>query len=118
VPIQATTVREKIVDKEGNIVPPDTKPGAAKRRPTAILDADLKPGQERKELEGVFIVKDNKAVFMPVTTGIAGEKYFEVVSGIKEGEQVIVGPFSSVRELAEGAAVKIEAASRSSAVKK
>jgi HlyD family secretion protein len=118
VPIQATTVREKIVDKEGKIVPPDTKTGPAKRRPTAILESDLKPGQERKELEGVFVVKDNKAVFMPVTTGIAGEKYFEVLSGASVGDQVIVGPFSSVRELAEGAAVKIEAASRSSAVKK
>ena len=70
-----------------------------KRRPAAIQAAELKPGQERKELEGVFVVKDNKAVFMPVKTGIAGEKYFEVLSGVNEGDQVIVGPFSSVREL-------------------
>jgi HlyD family secretion protein len=118
IPIQATTVREKIVDKDGKIVPPDAKQGPGKRRPTAILESDLKPGQERKELEGVFVVKDNKAVFMPVTTGIAGEKYFEVLSGASVGDQVIVGPFSSVRELADGAAVKVEAASRSSAVKK
>jgi HlyD family secretion protein len=115
VPIQATTVREKIVDKEGNMVPEEKPVGGAKKRPTAILDADLKPGQEKKELEGVFVVKDNKATFMPVKTGIAGEKYFEVISGINPGDQVIVGPFSSVRELADGATVKIEAAGRSSA---
>ena len=53
--------------------------------------AELKPGQERKELEGVFVVQDNKAVFVPVKTGIAGEKYFEVLSGLKENDQVIVG---------------------------
>jgi HlyD family secretion protein len=117
VPIQATTVREKIVDKAGNIVP-DENQGPGKRRPTTVSAAELKPGQERKELEGVFLVKDNKATFVPVQTGIAGEKYFEVLSGIKESDQVIVGPFTSVRELADGAAVKIEAASRSSAVKK
>ena len=116
IPIQATTVREKIVDKEGNIVP-DENPGPGKKRPTVILDSQLKPGQEKKELEGVFVVKDNKAVFTPVKTGIAGEKYFEVISGLKEGEQVIVGPFSSVRELADGAAVKVEAATRSSTKK-
>ena len=116
IPIQATTVREKIVDKEGNIVP-DENPGPGKKRPTMILDSQLKPGQEKKELEGVFVVKDNKAVFTPVKTGIAGEKYFEVISGLKDGEQVIVGPFSSVRELADGAAVKIEAATRSSTKK-
>jgi HlyD family secretion protein len=115
VPIQATTVREKTVDKDGNMVPEDNPTG--KKRITAA-SAELKPGQERKELEGVFVVKDNKAVFTPIKTGIAGEKYFEVLSGAKEGDQVIVGPFSSVRELADGAAVKIEAASRSSAVKK
>ena len=34
---------------------------------------------------------------MPVKTGIAGEKYFEVLSGLKEGDAVITGPFASVR---------------------
>jgi HlyD family secretion protein len=86
------------------------RPGA-----TSVQASELKPGQERKELEGVFVVRDNKAEFVPVKTGIAGEKYFEVVSGLKEGDQVIVGPFSSVRDLADGAAVKVEAAKRTPA---
>ena len=72
----------------------------------------MKPGQERKELEGVFVVRDGKAVFEPVKTGIAGEKYFEIISGLKEGDNVIVGPFASVRTLADGAAVKVEQAPR------
>jgi HlyD family secretion protein len=117
VPIQATTVREKIVDKAGNMVP-EENPGPGKRRSTTVSAAELKPGQERKELEGVFLVKDNKATFVPIKTGIAGEKYFEVLSGVKEGDQVIVGPFSSVRELGDGADVKIEAATRASLAKK
>jgi HlyD family secretion protein len=111
VPIQAMTVREMVVDKEGNIVrDSDDK----RRRPSSggVEAAELKPGQERKELEGVFVVQDNKAMFVPVKTGIAGEKYFEVLSGLKENDQVIVGPFASVRELADGGAVKIEAAPR------
>jgi HlyD family secretion protein len=108
VPIQATTVREVVVDDKGNSVrePLDEK---KPRRPTAMPGAqaaELKPGQSRKELEGVFVVQNNKAVFMPVKTGIAGEKYFEVLSGLKEGDAVITGPFASVRSLAEGAAVK------------
>jgi HlyD family secretion protein len=52
-----------------------------------------------------------------VKTGIAGEKYFEVLSGVKEGDQVIVGPFSSVRELKDGAAVKVEASKGSTGAK-
>jgi HlyD family secretion protein len=114
VPIQATAVRELIVDKEGNLVRDEAK-GPQKGRSNAAATQELKPGQERKELEGVFVVKDNKAVFTPIKTGIAGEKYFEISSGANVGDQVIVGPFSSVRELREGQAVKIEAATRSSA---
>lgn len=108
VPIQATTVREVVVDATGAVVrPPATEPGR-RPRPGALQASELKPGETRKELEGVFVVRDDKAEFTPVTTGIAGEKYFEVVSGLKEGDSVIVGPFSSVRELADGAAVKVE----------
>jgi HlyD family secretion protein len=111
VPIQATTVREMIVDKEGNIVR-DDKAGRGGRGRGAVAQQDLKPGQERKELEGVFVVRDNKSMFTPVKTGIAGEKYFEVLSGLNVGDQVVIGPFSSVRELRDASAVKIEAATR------
>jgi HlyD family secretion protein len=113
VPIQATTVREMVVDKEGNIVRED--PAKAKGRPGSVQAQELKPGQERKELEGVFTVKDGKAVFTPVKTGIAGDKYFEALSGVAVGDQVIIGPFSSVRELRDGGPVKIEATPRGAA---
>ena len=111
VPIQATTVREVVVDDKGQIVREPATPG---RRPssTTVQASELKPGQERKELEGVFVVRDNKAVFEPIKTGIAGEKFFELTSGLKEGDSVIVGPFASVRTLADGALVKIEQAPR------
>ena len=112
VPIQATTVREMVVDDKGNIVREQAAPGAPPRRPGGVQAAELKPGQQRKEVEGVFVVRDNKAVFEVVKTGIAGEKYFEVLSGLKEGDNVIVGPFSSVRSLADGVMVKVEQAPR------
>jgi HlyD family secretion protein len=115
VPIQAMTVRETVIDREGNIVR-DDKPGRGRGGVGAVQAAELPPGQERKELEGVFIVKDTKATFVPVKTGIAGEKYFEVLSGLKAGDQVIVGPFSSVRELKDGGAVKIDTTTRASTV--
>jgi HlyD family secretion protein len=112
VPIQATTVREMIVDDKGNLVRPPENEKRPSARPSAMTAqaAELKPGQTRKELEGVFIVQNNKAVFNPVKTGIAGEKYFEVLSGLKEGDAVITGPFASVRSIADGAAVKISTA--------
>lgn len=116
VPIQATTVREMVVDQEGNIVRDQTtgpaQTAAARRAAAAAGGAELKPGQQRKELEGVFVVADGKAQFVAVKTGIPGDKYFEVLSGLKENDQVIVGPFSSVRELRDGVAVKATPAPR------
>jgi HlyD family secretion protein len=111
VPIQATTVREVVLDDKGQVV---REPATQGRRPssTTVQASELKPGQERKELEGVFVVRDGKAVFEPVKTGIAGEKYFEILSGLKDGDSVIVGPFASVRTLADGATVKVEQAPR------
>lgn len=121
VPIQATTVREMIVDDKGAIIrPPEGE--KQRRRPTATAGAaqgaDLPAGQTRKELEGVFVVKDGKSQFVQVKTGIAGEKYFEVLRGLQEGDAVIIGPFASVRELADGAAVKVESAPGSAATAK
>ena len=110
VPIQATTVREVVVNEEGIIVREPATPNQG-RRPVGPV-GELKPGQERKELEGVFVVKDGKVQFEPAKTGIAGDKYFEVLSGLKEGDQVVVGPFSSVRELRDGVVVKVTPAPR------
>lgn len=109
VPIQAMTVREMIVDEKGQIVrPPPRAPGEA--RPRATAPPEPTAGQSRKELEGVFAVKDGIAVFTPVKTGIAGEKYFEALDGLKAGEEVITGPLGSVRNLKDGDPVKVEAA--------
>ncbi len=117
VPIQATTVREVLVDDKGVIVREPIVPGQP-RRPIAGAAAEVKPGQSRKELEGVFLVREGKVIFEPVKTGIAGDKYFEVLSGLKDGDQVVTGPFSSVRELRDGAAVKAEPGPGSTATRK
>jgi len=106
VPIQATTVREMVVNADGSLVRvAPTPPGAPARRVTA--PTELQPGQTRKEIEGAFVVTDGKAVFTPIKVGIAGEKFFEVLSGLKDGDEVITGPFTSVRSLKDGDPVKI-----------
>jgi HlyD family secretion protein len=111
VPIQSTTIREKVVNADGSIVrPPATPAGQAPSRRVTTAPAELEPGQTRKELEGVFLVSEGKATFAPITVGIAGEKYFEVLGGLKEGDEVIVGPFTSVRSLRDGDAVKVTTA--------
>ncbi len=109
VPIQALAVRELTFDPQGKVVkPPKPEPG---RRPStgAVEAAELKPGFTKKETEGVFLVdKETKVQFVQVKTGVAGDKYFEVLDGLKAGDRVVTGPFASVRTLSDGTLVKIE----------
>jgi HlyD family secretion protein len=116
VPIQALAVRELVFDEKGQIVRPPKEEGRRPRRPSlgAASAEELPKGQTRREEEGVFVIRNNVAEFVPVKTGIAGEKYFELLSGPKEGEQVITGPFSSVRNLQDGDPVKVETPDRGS----
>jgi len=118
VPIQAMTVRERIVNADGSLVPvPVPPPGSRPKATTPAAPEELKPGQTRKEIEGAFVIREGRATFVPVKTGIAGEKYFEVLDGLKDGDQVITGPFQSVRGMKDGDAVKITTAAAAAAAK-
>ena len=56
----------------------------------------------------VFVVKDGKAEQRVVETGIVGERDYEVISGLEEGEAVVTGGFVAIsRELYDGAPVKM-----------
>ena len=56
-------------------------------------------------VEGVFVVREGFAHFVPVEVGIAGQEYFEVLSGIELGDTVVSGPYQVVRTLGSGTAV-------------
>ncbi|HUP01908.1 MAG TPA: efflux RND transporter periplasmic adaptor subunit [Gemmatimonadota bacterium] len=60
------------------------------------------------EREGVFVVEDGTARFVPVRVGISGERHFEVLSGVDEGDQVVRGSYQALRDLTDGARVEIE----------
>ena len=124
IPIQAATVREVVVDQNGYFLRTEQNnqgpigPPAVGRfgRLVGLSDAeernnfsdtDLPPGGTEAELEGVFVARQDRAVFVPVDTGIAGERYFEVLSGVTEGDLVITGPFSEVRNLDDGDGIRI-----------
>ena len=105
VPIQALTVRELLFDPKGAMVREDRRRAGVA---TTSTSNEPPPGHTRKETEGVFLLRDGAAVFTPVKTGVAGEQYFEVTEGLKTGDQVITGPFASVRALPDGEKVKLD----------
>jgi HlyD family secretion protein len=108
VPIPAVAVRELIYDAKGQIVKqPRTEKKERDAQPPAP-SAELEPGQTRKETDGVFLIRDGRAEFVPIKIGIAGDRYFEVLSGIKAGDEVITGPYNNVRGMADGDPVKVQ----------
>jgi HlyD family secretion protein len=87
IPIIALTVRENTA------ITPES------RRDTAQVG-------KKKETEGVFVVANGKATFRPVKVGIAGDEYFEVLDGVKDGEEIVAGPYQAIRDLKDGSAVR------------
>ena len=94
IPIIALTVREHEALPES-----DGPPVSIGRAPTVEVG--------KRDAEGVFVVgTDNKVTFRPVKVGIAGEKYFEVLEGLKPGERIVAGTYQAIRELKDGALVR------------
>jgi HlyD family secretion protein len=94
-PIQALTVRQK---GDLELSGPDDSKGAAKA-----------PGKSSKEeIQGVFVISGEKAVFHKVETGISGATDIEILSGLNEGDQIVTGSFKVIRTLRNQAKVKVE----------
>jgi HlyD family secretion protein len=92
IPIIALTVRENEA-----IRTTDAPPGAT----TPAVEVG------KRDVEGVFVVgEDNKVTFRPVKVGIAGEKYFEVISGLESGERIVAGTYQAIRELKDGQLIR------------
>jgi len=60
-----------------------------------------------EDIEGVFVVRDGKAIFTPVTVGIAGTEHFEILNGLSIGDSVVAGPYEAIRTLQTGKPVRV-----------
>src|ERR1700676_2586985 len=104
IPIQALAVRSrkdldaaaKAAKKDGNVTlaaPPPPAPGS---------------DPKKDEIQGVFVVNGNKAVFRPVETGISGITDIEITKGVQEGDEIVVGSYKALRTLNHDSTVKID----------
>ena len=56
----------------------------------------------------MFVIRNGKAEFVPVQTGIAGTTDIEVVGGLKEGDEIVSGSYKVLRTMKPGASVKVD----------
>lgn len=99
IPIQALTIRQR-----GDLE--QKEKGKDKGSVQAAEPEKAKLAKE--ELQGVFVVRNKKAEFVPVETGITGTTDIEVLSGLKDGDEIITGSYKVLRTLRNGASVKID----------
>ncbi len=105
IPIQSLTARErKTLEKaQGVESTPAEREGEAQNQ----TQKELK--KEDELVEVVFLVQDGVAKMQPVKVGISNDNYYEALSGVQEGEEVITGPFKVLsRSLKDGERVKVE----------
>jgi HlyD family secretion protein len=90
IPIIALTVRDRDEVRDGGgDGGPDGQAGG--------------PGRDApRDVEGVLRVSEGTASFVPVEVGIAGQEYFQVLSGLQEGDTVVSGPYQVIRTLGDG----------------
>ncbi len=102
VPIQAVTVRSKDEIKNAK--------NKKIRKKAKVQEEEKSPAEKKSEMkEVVFIVKKGKAALRPVTLGISDDTHYAVLRGLKEGDEVITGPFRLLNKtLKDGQPVRIK----------
>ncbi|HEX3321019.1 MAG TPA: efflux RND transporter periplasmic adaptor subunit [Terriglobales bacterium] len=99
IPIQALTIRANAdlekARQENGAVQAATPTGTTKEK-------------KAEEVQGVFVIRNKKAEFVPVETGISGTTDVEVLNGLREGDEIITGSYKVLRTLKPGASVKID----------
>ncbi|HEY6851321.1 MAG TPA: efflux RND transporter periplasmic adaptor subunit [Terracidiphilus sp.] len=96
-PIQALTMHD----------PNDDKP----KSQGGVQAASTSSTPKSAPVQGVYVLEKDKngklrVKFEPVTTGITGATDIEVLSGLTEGQEIVTGPFKTLRTLKGGSLVK------------
>ena len=104
IPIQALV--QRYVDVEKGLAANNGK------EPKVAADAPATPRSKTAPVQGVYTLAKEKgklrAIFVPVTTGITGATDIEVLSGLKEGDEIVTGRYKVLRVLKSGTAVKVD----------
>ncbi|HLX75460.1 MAG TPA: efflux RND transporter periplasmic adaptor subunit [Terriglobales bacterium] len=99
IPIQALTVRRASELQE-------SKPGKGSVQAASLPLAGN--SDDKKEIQGVFVIRNRRAVFVPVETGISGTTDIEVLKGLQKGDEIVTGSYKVLRTLRNGASVRID----------
>ena len=104
IPIQALVQRDPVVEKAL----------AANAGKASVVSASTSsaPAHKPQPVQGVYVLqtdhKKTRANFVPIATGVTGATDIEVLSGLKDGDEIVTGRYRILRTLKSGTAVKID----------
>ncbi len=107
IPIQALTVRQRREFEEDD----KGSKGKALAASTPPANSTLSSKEKerlKEEVQGVFVVRNDSGVFLPVETGILGTTDIEVLSGLKPNEEIVTGSYKVLRTLKNKTKVKVD----------
>ncbi|MFZ4401530.1 MAG: efflux RND transporter periplasmic adaptor subunit [Bacteroidales bacterium] len=90
IPIQSVTTREDSTGKKSIFVKKETPAENENEKSTT------KTISKDEVIEYVFLYKNGTAVMQKVKTGIQDNNYIEIMSGLKENDEIIAGPYTAV----------------------
>jgi HlyD family secretion protein len=80
-----------------------------KKEESAASEPGNKKDKAEMEEEGVYVVENSRVKFQAVKKGIMGELMIEIAAGLKEGQEIVVGPYDALRQLKDETLIKPEA---------
>jgi HlyD family secretion protein len=100
IPIQALTMRER-----RELEPPSKSSGAKALAAESLTSAEEK--KEDQDIQGAFLIRNGRAIFTRVKTGIMGTMNVQVLSGLRPGDEIVTGSYEVLRTLKNNAKVKV-----------
>ena len=77
---------------------------------SSLVLRETEDDEKEEQEEGVYVIEESRVKFHPVKKGIMGELKIEITSGLEEGQEIVVGPYSALRELKDDKLVKADRA--------
>ncbi|HET6993227.1 MAG TPA: efflux RND transporter periplasmic adaptor subunit, partial [Bacteroidia bacterium] len=112
IPIQSVSTRTDTAAKSGINDKENKTSGPGDDNKLVVGDSKNKEKkEEKKAIECVFVYRDGKVKLIAVKTGVEDNMYIEIVSGLKEGDEVVTAPYKSISTLLYNGA-KVEKVSK------
>src|SRR5437660_10919253 len=103
IPIQALTIRRQ-ADPESKTENGAVQAAGPQNEASKQKDKD----KDKEEIQGVFVIRNGKAEYVPIDTGITGTTEIEILKGLKEGDEIVTGSYKVLRTMRPGASVKVD----------